>query len=143
MLQFYLWLCTVNFTNYYSFCNQSSCHILVLLVKILLQACLLRKKVKRQILVFATFNFILNLVFCIQQHSIYKLKIGLNFAYRRIEGFEFSSLFDDSKYDYHKHANEALYTFKKLKNEHEIVIMSFHKIMWWQCIKNCERVIKN
>lgn len=71
----------------------------VLLVKILLQACLLRTKVNRQILVFATFNFILNLVFCIQQHSIYKLKIGLNFAYRRIEGSEFSSLFDDSKYD--------------------------------------------
>lgn len=119
MLQFYLWLCTVNFTNYYSFCNQSSCHILVLLVKILLQACLLRKKVKRQILVFATFNFILNLVFCIQQHSIYKLKIGLNFAYRRIEDSEFSYYsMTRNMTDYHKHANEALYTFKILKNEH-------------------------
>lgn len=116
MLQFYLWLCTVNFTNYYSFCNQSSCHILVLLVKILLQACLLRTKVNRQILVFATFNFILNLVFCIQQHSIYKLKIGLNFAYRRIEGSEFSSLFDgltiiNTLMKHYIH-------LKKLKNEH-------------------------
>lgn len=58
----------------------------------------------------------------------------MNFVYRRIEGFEFSLLFDDLKYDYYKYVNEVLYIFKKIEKWiflDEIVIMFFCKIIWW------------
>lgn len=70
----------------------------------------------KTIVVLATINFILNLVFC-YQYSICKLKHGLYFANIWIEGSESGSLLDDSKLVWPSEM-EAFYNIRNERNEH-------------------------